>query len=56
MKKLSLVLETGKNEIYLDGFVPTKLNSKIGVKNASVYWNHCPPENEVVPKKAIEKE
>ena len=39
MKKLSLVLETGKNEIYLDGFVPTKLDSKIGVKNASVYWN-----------------
>ena len=39
MKKLSLFLENGKNEIYLDGFVRTKINSKMKIRNASVYWN-----------------
>ena len=39
MKKLSLVLKTGKNEVYLDGFVRTRPGSRIGVRNASVYWN-----------------
>ena len=39
MKKLSLFLENGKNEIYLDGFVRTKVNSKMKIKNATVYWN-----------------
>ena len=39
MKKLSLLLDSGKNEIYLDGFIRTKLNAKMKVKNAAVYWN-----------------
>ena len=39
MKKLSLFLENGKNEICLDGFVRTKINSKVKIRNASVYWN-----------------
>ena len=39
MKKLSLFLENGKNEIYLDGFVRSKINSKMKIRNASVYWN-----------------
>ena len=39
MKKLSLFLENGKNEIYLDGFVRTKINSKMKIRNATVYWN-----------------
>ena len=39
MKKLSLFLVSGKNEIYLDGFVRTKLNSRMKIRNASVYWN-----------------
>ena len=34
-----MVLKTGKNEVYLDGFIPAKLNFRIGVRNASVYWN-----------------
>ena len=33
-------METGKNEIYLDGFIRTEPNSKIKIKNASVYWNY----------------
>ena len=39
MKKLSLLLDSGKNEIYLDGFIKTKPNSKMIVRNATVYWN-----------------
>ena len=39
MKKLSLFLETGKNEIYLDRFIRTNVNSKMKIKNATVYWN-----------------
>ena len=39
MKKLSLFLENGKNEIYLDGLVRTKPNSKMRIRNATVYWN-----------------
>ena len=39
MKKLFLFLENGKNEIYFDGFVRTELNSKMKIRNASVYWN-----------------
>ena len=39
MKKLSLFLENGKNEIYLDRFVRTKVNSKMKIKNATVYRN-----------------
>ena len=40
MRKLSVFLKTGKNKIYLDGFVNTKPNSKMRIKNASVYWNY----------------
>ena len=39
MKKLSLLLDSRKNEIYLDGFIRTKPNTKMKVKNAAVYWN-----------------
>ena len=39
MKELSLFLGSGKNEIYLDGFVRSKINSSIKIKNASIYWN-----------------
>ena len=27
------------NTIYLDGFIRTKPNTKMKVKNAAVYWN-----------------
>ena len=40
MKKLSLLLNNGKNEIYLGGFIRTKPNAKLKVKNVAVYWNH----------------
>ena len=39
MKKLSLLLDNGKNEIYFDGFIRTKPNTKMKVKNAAVYWS-----------------
>ena len=39
MKKLSLMLDSGKNEVYLDGFIRTRTNSKMKVRNAVVYWN-----------------
>ena len=39
MKKLSLLLDSGKNEVYLDRFIRTKPNTKMKVKNATVYWN-----------------
>ena len=39
MKKLSLFLENGKNEIYLDGFIRMKINSRMKIRNATVYWN-----------------
>ena len=39
MKKLSLLLDNGKNEIYLDVFIRTKPNAKMRVKNVAVYWN-----------------
>ena len=37
--KLSLLLDSGKNEVYLDGFIRTRTNSKIKVRNVAVYWN-----------------
>ena len=40
MRKLSVFLESGKNVIYLDGFIRTEPNSKLKIKNASVYWNY----------------
>ena len=40
MKKLSLLLDNGKNEIYLDGFIRTKPNARMRVRNVAVYWNH----------------
>ena len=39
MKKLSLLLDNGKNEVYLDGFIRTRPNSKMKVRNAAFYWN-----------------
>ena len=39
MKKLSLLLDSGKNEVYLDGLIRTRPNSKMKVRNAAVYWN-----------------
>ena len=39
MKKLSLLLDSGKNEVYLDAFVRTRTDSKMKVRNAAVYWN-----------------
>ena len=39
MKKLSLLLNSGKNEVYLDGFIRTGTDSKMEVRNAAVYWN-----------------
>ena len=39
MKKLSLLLDGGKNEVYLDGFIRTVFSSKIEVRNTAVYWN-----------------
>ena len=37
MKKLSLLLDSGKNEVYLDGFIRTRSNSKMEVRNAAIY-------------------
>ena len=28
-----------KNEVYLDGFIRTRFNSKMKVRNTAVYWN-----------------
>ena len=39
LKKLSLLLNSGKNEIYLGGFVHTKPNAKAKIKNLTIYWN-----------------
>ena len=39
MKKLSLLLDSEKNEVYLDGFIRTRFNSKMKVRNAAVYGN-----------------
>ena len=39
MKKLSLLLDSGKNEVYLDGFIRTRTNSEMKVRNAAVDWN-----------------
>ena len=39
MKKLSLLLDSGKNEGYLKRFVNTRSDSKMEVRNVAVYWN-----------------
>ena len=39
MKKLSLLLGNGKNEVYLERFVRTRSDSKMDVRNAAVYWD-----------------
>ena len=39
MKKLSLLLGSGKNEVYLDRFIQTRSDSKMEVRNVAVYWN-----------------
>ena len=39
MKKLSLLLGGGKNEVYLDRFIRTRSDSKMEVRNVTVYWN-----------------
>ena len=38
MKKFSLLLDSGKNEVYLDRFVRTRSDSKMEVRNVVVYW------------------
>ena len=38
MNKLSLILDTGKHAVYLDRFITTRYDSKIHVKNISIYW------------------
>ena len=39
MKKVSLLLDSGKNEVYLDRFINTRTDSKMEVRNAAVCWN-----------------
>ena len=39
MKNLSLLLDNGKNEVYLERFIRTGTDSKMEVRNAAVYWN-----------------
>ena len=39
MKKLSLLLGSGKNEVYLERFINTRTDSRMEVRNAAVYWN-----------------
>ena len=39
MKKLFLLLDSRKNEVYLDGFIRTETDSKMEVRNVAVYWN-----------------
>ena len=39
MKKLSLLLDSGKNKVYLERFVRTRSDSKMEVRNVAVYWN-----------------
>ena len=38
MKKISLILDTGKHAVYLDKFITTKYDSKMYVKNIGVHW------------------
>ena len=39
MKNLSLLLDSGKNEVYLERVINTRVDSKMEMRNASVYWN-----------------
>ena len=39
MKKLSRLLDSGKNEVYLERFVNTRTDSNMEVRNTAVYWN-----------------
>ena len=39
MMNLSLLLDSGKNEVYLERFINTRVDSKMEVRNAAVYWN-----------------
>ena len=38
MEKITAWLSNGQNDIYLDGFVETDINSKIVINNVSIFW------------------
>ena len=38
MEKITAWLSNGQNEIYLDGFIETDINSKIVINNVSIFW------------------
>ena len=38
MEKITAWLSNGQNEIYLDGFIKTDINSKIVINNVSIFW------------------
>ena len=38
MEKITTLLSNGQNEIYLDGFIETDINSKIVINNVSIFW------------------
>ena len=38
MEKVTAWLSNGQNDIYLDGFVETDINSKIVINNVSIFW------------------
>ena len=38
MEKITAWLSNGQNDIYLDGFIETDINSKIVINNVSIFW------------------
>ena len=38
MEKITAWLSNGQNEVYLDGFIETDINSKIVINNVSIFW------------------
>ena len=38
MEKITAWLNEGQNDVYLDGYVETSINSKIVINNVSIFW------------------
>ena len=38
MEKITAWLSNGQNDIYLNGFIETDINSKIVINNVSIFW------------------
>ena len=38
MEKITAWLSNGQNDVYLDGYIETSINSKIVINNVSIFW------------------